>query len=178
MSMKSKKHSKIYNRIHYWLRSRFGKANQCEIESCDGSSKNFEWMLKAGKRYTFDRNNYMMACRKCHVRYDWNIDRTNDLVARSHTKLANEKRSKTLKGIKKPTGFGEMVRKVQSVPIIGIDNNGNKKEFTSLTKAAQILGVTCNAIWLTLRGYNKHCKGYIFKYKDYEKNKYFNQKKG
>ena len=59
-----------YERIHIWLREKFGKAKACENPNCDGSNSIYEYALRAGKRHKKLRSNYMTLCRKCHRKYD------------------------------------------------------------------------------------------------------------
>ena len=43
-----KKQNKEYQRIHYHLRTKYGKADKCEFEECNGISTHYEWALKKG----------------------------------------------------------------------------------------------------------------------------------
>ncbi len=63
---------KEYVNIHLWLRKEYGKANKCEMESCDEKSKRFSWALKRGKKYEKKRNNFIQLCHSCHKKYDTN----------------------------------------------------------------------------------------------------------
>ena len=60
-----------YNRLHYWLRTKFGMADKCENKKCSGKSKSFEWALKADKSYNFNRDNFITLCRSCHSTQDF-----------------------------------------------------------------------------------------------------------
>lgn len=60
-----------YNRIHYWIRSRYGVASKCEfIETCNRKSKSYDWALKKGCSHTKDVENYIQLCKSCHAIYD------------------------------------------------------------------------------------------------------------
>lgn len=58
--------------FHKWLFYNYGKANKCENISCDGLSKNFEWANINNHQYRRIREDYIMLCKKCHHRYDFN----------------------------------------------------------------------------------------------------------
>jgi hypothetical protein len=66
-----KKYSKKYHRAHYYLRTKHGKANKCESKKCSGVSKKYEWALKKGKEYSFNKNDYLQLCKSCHSKYDY-----------------------------------------------------------------------------------------------------------
>lgn len=59
-----------YDRIHLWLRNKYGKATHCSSKKCSGNSQKFEWALKKGKKYDYVKNNFIMLCHSCHVKMD------------------------------------------------------------------------------------------------------------
>jgi hypothetical protein len=60
-----------YCALHFWNRRHFGKANKCENPDCKYvNPKRYEWALIKGKPYSRDRNNFIMFCKSCHVKYD------------------------------------------------------------------------------------------------------------
>lgn len=65
------KYSKEYHRAHYYLRTNHGKANKCESKECLGVSRNYEWALKKGKEYSFNKDDYLQLCKSCHSKYDF-----------------------------------------------------------------------------------------------------------
>ena len=66
------KHSKEYNKVHYSLRAKYGKANRCDFkDTCSGISKNYEWALKKGRDYSDNSEDYYNLCKSCHVKYDF-----------------------------------------------------------------------------------------------------------
>lgn len=67
-----KKNSAEYNRIHYHLRTKYGKATKCDDEKCTGKSKTFEWALKKDKEYSKNPQDYIHLCKSCHSKYDYN----------------------------------------------------------------------------------------------------------
>ncbi len=75
-----------YASVHYWLKSNYGKATHCEMKSCVGFSKKFEWSLKHGKQYERKRANFWQLCKKCHALYD---------VTEHTRKIAREKNKNT-----------------------------------------------------------------------------------
>lgn len=59
-----------YNKVHEWLRTKYGLANKCENLSCPGKCKAFHWALRHGKKYEKKRVNFISLCARCHKRYD------------------------------------------------------------------------------------------------------------
>lgn len=75
-----------YVAIHSWLKSNFGKPTKCENKLCvyprinAGNKvvkfpKRFTWALLKGKKYSHNRNNFIMLCMSCHKKYDQNIEK-------------------------------------------------------------------------------------------------------
>lgn len=62
---------KLYERIHYWLRKRYGNANKCESPDCEKKSNYFNWALLNDKKYDFNRRNFIQLCKSCHTKYDF-----------------------------------------------------------------------------------------------------------
>lgn len=73
MKILSKEHLRTAS--HYWLRAFYGKANKCECETCNHKSKVFDWALIHEKEYDCKRENFIMLCRSCHVKYDMTDER-------------------------------------------------------------------------------------------------------
>ena len=75
----------VYSAYHWWLKNKFGSANQCDNINCiyprlidDGrvlaeKPKRFEWALIKGKQHEHKRENYIMLCPSCHRKYDLNL---------------------------------------------------------------------------------------------------------
>ena len=59
-----------YGGIHMWLKSEYGSANKCESLTCKGKSIAFQWALLKGKEYERKRENFIMLCVPCHLKYD------------------------------------------------------------------------------------------------------------
>ena len=59
-----------YSRIHKWLKANFPKPYLCENIYCTGVSENYSWAKLKGKEYLKKRDNFIMLCRSCHVKYD------------------------------------------------------------------------------------------------------------
>lgn len=68
------KEEPTYGIVHYWMRTRFGKAKFCENRECSSVSKCFEWAKIRGKTYDRSRENFIQLCRSCHTKYDSTID--------------------------------------------------------------------------------------------------------
>jgi hypothetical protein len=83
-----------YRNIHYWIRTKFGKASKCEFtKTCKGKSKTYDWALKKGCEHARKRENYIELCKSCHAIYD------RIGVGRKMSKEARIKMSKAKKGI-------------------------------------------------------------------------------
>lgn len=67
---KNKINENEYVEIHFWLRKNFGNANKCENPECKNKSQHYEWALLKGKKYEFNRDNFMQLCKSCHSYYD------------------------------------------------------------------------------------------------------------
>jgi len=66
-----------YGGIHDWLQSRFGYADKCENRendilnfNCSKKSNNYDWALLKGLKYERKRENFIMLCHSCHLKYD------------------------------------------------------------------------------------------------------------
>lgn len=70
MSKKEKLAKNEYERIHYWMRTNFGKANECINPECLKKSTRYEWALLSNKEYEFNRDNFIELCKSCHTKYD------------------------------------------------------------------------------------------------------------
>ena len=56
-----------YPAFHSWL-DRHYKKYICE--HCGDLQKKLDWALKKGFEHDHDRNNYLILCRSCHIKYD------------------------------------------------------------------------------------------------------------
>lgn len=66
-----------YRKIHRWLWKNFGRPNHCDNPDCDSSGgiyETFDWALIHGKNYDYDITHFRQLCRRCHKKYDMNID--------------------------------------------------------------------------------------------------------
>ena len=59
-----------YYAKHIWLKTNFGKADECQNMDCKGRSKTYHWALKKGFKYEHKRENYLKLCVSCHQLYD------------------------------------------------------------------------------------------------------------
>lgn len=59
-----------HDSIHHWLRSHYGRADRCENELCPGISKQFDYALLPGHKYSRKRTDYIKLCRSCHKKMD------------------------------------------------------------------------------------------------------------
>ena len=58
-----------YNRVHYFIRKKLGKATGCIGAECDSVSNQFDWALRHGEDF-WNINSYFELCRSCHTKYD------------------------------------------------------------------------------------------------------------
>lgn len=72
---KGKFTSNKYLAIHMWLNRNFKK------EKCESCSKRsvLDWALKKGRKYLHKIDNFMVLCRSCHLKYDYNKARKEKL---------------------------------------------------------------------------------------------------
>jgi len=60
-----------YSDIHSWIRKNYGKADHCcHITEGVIHSTNYDWAIKGFKPYTYNINNFIQLCHKCHINYD------------------------------------------------------------------------------------------------------------
>lgn len=154
-----------YASIHYWLRRNFVNEQVCENKKCDGTSKVFDWALKKGKKHQRKRSNYFRYCRKCHTKYDMTEEKRIRLIDISHTESANDKRAKSITGLKKPKA-SETAKKNFSFPVLQIYQGKIVNEFPSMSEAARQTGVNLTTIYLILKGKVKTFKKYDWKFKE------------
>jgi hypothetical protein len=65
------KYPKEYGKIHDWLHKTYGKPVHCDNPNCKVENvKRYEYALKKGCEYEFNRDNFIIMCKSCHVRYD------------------------------------------------------------------------------------------------------------
>jgi len=61
----------LYVMIHRFLNDHYGRKKICDI--CNRTDKiKYEFALKKGKNYSYDRNDYFVLCVSCHKKYDNN----------------------------------------------------------------------------------------------------------
>lgn len=78
-----------YHTVHAWIRRKYGRADKCESPTCSGKSKRFTYAKKKGKRYSKNRDNYIMLCYSCHIKYD----RTRLSLVRMKRNSVNKKKT-------------------------------------------------------------------------------------
>lgn len=78
--------TKEYRKIHNYLNYNFSKTNKCSNVDCEGNCYRYEWALIKGREYSYDINDYIELCTKCH--------RVYDLTGRKVSKSTREKMSK------------------------------------------------------------------------------------
>ena len=150
--MKKKERTKEYDRIHYWLRQNFGKSQCCENKQCCKISKVYDWVLKKGCNHQKKRNNYIRLCRKCHIKYDWNEQKTQRMVDIAHTPEANLARGISKTGVKRSKDAREAIR-------LGWRNISKKYKINSeqltLREIAKKFNIKYGTLHARLNQYNK-----------------------
>lgn len=160
---------KNYDKVHYWLRKKYGTPKYCESKNCKGESNTFDWCLKEGRLHQNKRENYLRLCRKCHVKYDWNEEKEKQWKEKSKLSRSKEnilKRSSQLKGRKRPMEVVEKIKKNRPnrAVVVMMRNGLFLQEFKSIIEAARYLNVCSQAVWNVLNGCNKSVKKYQFIY--------------
>jgi hypothetical protein len=89
------KGSPAYNKLHYWLRTTYGKATKCEMSGCNRKSKNYGWALIHPHKYEYNRENYWQLCKSCHSKYDLTEEGRQKLILSGSKSYP--KRTKNLK---------------------------------------------------------------------------------
>ena len=82
-----------YIGLHSWLRKTYGRADHCENPECIHKSTHFEYALKKGYEYSYDRNNFIQLCKSCHMLYDG-----NGMTGRRHSLKSRKLISENQKG--------------------------------------------------------------------------------
>jgi len=59
--------------IHDWINKNWKKPDTCQ--HC-GKDKKLDWANISGENKRSDRNDWITLCRSCHVRFDWNNERS------------------------------------------------------------------------------------------------------
>lgn len=96
MKLKCGIDEKEYSIIHSWLRRQYGAANKCESDSCEGWCVKYHYALRKGFQYKKDRNNFIMLCLSCHLKYDWDESKRQGM--RTYTDERRAKVSASRKG--------------------------------------------------------------------------------
>lgn len=87
---------------HGWLINNYGSANKCENREqnilgfkCTCKSKKYHYALKKGKKYSHNRDNFLMLCVSCHKYYDF-TEKARANLRRSHTTKEYRKKWKVI----------------------------------------------------------------------------------
>ena len=59
-----------YNSIHQYFKRNGASKKVCKF--C-GATKYLDWALKHGKDYDRNLENYLVLCRSCHLKYDFEV---------------------------------------------------------------------------------------------------------
>jgi hypothetical protein len=60
-----------YSSIHSWLKRHFNKDNMV-CQHCNNNKK-LDFALLKNKKYIHNRDNFILLCRSCHIKYDRNL---------------------------------------------------------------------------------------------------------
>lgn len=110
--------SNEYRRVHGWLSYNFGTAKRCESPTCSGESKKYQYALIKGKEYSKVRENFMMLCISCHLKYDW--DESKRTSMRIWTEERKRKISKSRMG---QCNYSEEQKRLLSIKMSGKGNH-------------------------------------------------------
>lgn len=75
-----------YQALHAWIRKHHLPADHCCNPKCLGKSKEYQWALKKGKKYSRDIKDYQQMCRSCHRLMDI-TNETKEKISTSLKKL-------------------------------------------------------------------------------------------
>lgn len=64
-----------YQALHTWIRTHHGKADCCENPQCEGKSRQYQWALRPGRKYSRQVEDYIKLCRSCHQKMDYTEER-------------------------------------------------------------------------------------------------------
>lgn len=86
---------RLYQRVHFWIWTHYGKADRCETKDCKNKPKRFEWALIKAKPLEKNIENFMQLCASCHRKYDFTEetrkkDRHNTNKQKTHCKRGHE----------------------------------------------------------------------------------------
>lgn len=153
-----KKYDVEYQRIHKWLRITFGKANKCEMKMCKIiEAKRYEYALIRGKKYERKRENFMMLCKSCHVKYDFTETTRKKMrdyrIGKKQSKNTVKKRSLSI------LSSGKLLKNVDKFSSLGV----YIESYTGIEKAALINNCSKTSISNALHGRSRTSGGYIWK---------------
>lgn len=120
----------VYCNVHQWLRRTFGAANKCEGICCSGVSRKFEYALLKGKVYEKKRDNFIMLCHSCHIKYDW--DESKHECLRVLSEQTRAKIGLAQKGRKRSQDYKERMSLMMSGknnPMYGVKMYGEENPF-------------------------------------------------
>lgn len=104
-----------YQVIHQWLKRNFGSLKSCDHcglvgEREKGGRWNIHYALKKGYRHSHNRSAYLGLCRPCHAKYDWNEQKTRNMIAAAHMQKGSHSKIKSLVAKKrKRDQFGHFI---------------------------------------------------------------------
>lgn len=131
-----------YEKIHRWVRKKYGYAQYCENIDCTRKSKTFQWALKRGYKYEKKINNFIQLCVPCHKKYD----------------MTDNVRENISNGKKQNLNWNTRA-------VIKIDLSGKELDtYKSISEAGRMNNLTLKAIHNALNGVAKTSGGYKWKY--------------
>lgn len=151
-----------YAAIHKWLVKHYGKADQCENESCDRRFQRFHWAKKKGVDYEHKRESFWRLCTGCHRRYDHTSQWAYSIGRANRGKLHSESHKQAIsigcKGIH--PGNKHSAKRIAQMDINGL----LVREWDCLNDAAKALGISPSGITMCARGQLKKSGGFKWIY--------------
>lgn len=103
-----------YDKIHHWIRYRFGSAKKCENKKCTGVSKRYHWALRKGKLYAKKKVNFIQLCSSCHIKMDitdeFRAMRSKMMAGKRLSDSAYESLKKRLTGVPRTAEVRQKIR--------------------------------------------------------------------
>lgn len=70
--------------FHQYINKHHGRPKICENKECKGKSKDYDWCIKTGRKYSHNIEDYLRMCRSCHRRYDLTPEKKEQAIKNLH----------------------------------------------------------------------------------------------
>lgn len=105
-----------YHSKHLFLVRNFGNPSICSMCHIKGKKEkdsrwSIQWALKHDKDYTHDKDDYMPLCRSCHGKYDWNENKTKQMIEAAKKQKGTKSMAKSLIALnRKRDEYGHFIK--------------------------------------------------------------------